>query len=251
MSFITCIIGGSVRAMFCRKSAVFDRAVAAPPFSQTTTLSNLMFEIALARRLGQVVEVLEHQQLERLLRPPQASMIFLQALALLGQDLVLAAGLGFELGVDRRRLGLGFDAALLGLGLGVDDDPGLLGLGRRFERGPLLGFDLLGLGQRRLGHRPVLRFQHRRLGLALLRLAELIGLGLLAPAASACDAAIFAWAVGLAVDGLGVGLGQADALVAVGLGDLRPRARTPPSARRPSGRGRARRCGSPAAAAIP
>ena len=58
-------------------------------------------------------------------------MIFLQALALLGQDLVLAAGLGFELGVDRR--GLRPRASMLGLlgrGLGLDDDLGLLGLRR-------------------------------------------------------------------------------------------------------------------------
>ena len=45
--------------------------------------------------------------------------------------------------------------------------------------GPLLGLDLLGLGQGGLRHRPVLRLQHRRLGLALLRLAELVRLGLL------------------------------------------------------------------------
>ena len=81
-----------------------------------------MFEIALADGFGQRVEVLEHQQLERLLRAAARFDDLLQALALLGQDFVLAAGLGFELGEDRRRLALGFDAALLGFGFGVDDD---------------------------------------------------------------------------------------------------------------------------------
>jgi hypothetical protein len=76
MSLITCIIGGRVRVMFCRKPCVAPLPL--PP-SHTTTLSNLMFEIALAAVFGQGVEVLEHQQLERLLRaPPHASTISLR-----------------------------------------------------------------------------------------------------------------------------------------------------------------------------
>ena len=49
MSFITCNIGGRLRAMLCRNADVFDPApVPLPPPSHTTTLSNLMFEIAFA-----------------------------------------------------------------------------------------------------------------------------------------------------------------------------------------------------------
>ena len=61
---------------------------------------------------------------------------------------------------------------LLGRGLGIDDHLGLLGLRGGFEHGPLLGLDLLGLGQRRLGHRAVLGFEHRGLGFAFLRFAK-------------------------------------------------------------------------------
>ena len=68
------------------------------------------------------------------------------------------------------------------------------GLGRGFELGPLLGLDPLGLGQGGLGHGAVLGLEHGGLGLALARLAELVGLGLLAPAASACEAAMSALA---------------------------------------------------------
>src|SRR5262249_3563541 len=46
MSRIICIIGGMVRARFCRKWAVFVVPLPLPPFSQTITLSNLMLEIA-------------------------------------------------------------------------------------------------------------------------------------------------------------------------------------------------------------
>jgi len=47
MSFITCIIGGSVRAMLCSQLAVAPAPLWPLP-SQTTTLSNLIFEMALA-----------------------------------------------------------------------------------------------------------------------------------------------------------------------------------------------------------
>ena len=57
------------------KEAVLDVPFEPPP-SQTTTLSNLMFEIACGRRVGEGVHVLEHQQLEGGLAPPHASMIF-------------------------------------------------------------------------------------------------------------------------------------------------------------------------------
>ena len=90
-------------------------------------------------------------------------------------------------------LPFGFDAALLGLGFRLDDDLGLLGLGRGFHRGPPLGLDALGLGQRGLGHGAVLRFLHRGLGFALARLAQLIRFGLLdlqrRPAARRCPPA--------------------------------------------------------------
>ena len=66
----------------------------------------------------------------------------LQALALLGEDFVLAAGLGFQLGVNRGRLTVGLQANLLRLGLGIDDDAGLLGFRGGFELSSLLGLDL-------------------------------------------------------------------------------------------------------------
>ena len=72
--------------------------------------------------------MLEHQHLERLLCAAAGLDDLLQALALLGQNFVLAAGLGFELGVNGGCFGLGFHAALFGLGFGIDDNPGLLAL---------------------------------------------------------------------------------------------------------------------------
>ncbi len=74
-----------------------------------------------------------------------------QALALLGEDFVLAAGLGFELGEDGGGLALGLDAPLGGLGLGFDLDLGLFGFGRGFHGGAAFGLDPLGLGQGGLG----------------------------------------------------------------------------------------------------
>src|SRR5205807_5994890 len=99
-----------------------------------------------------------------------------QALGLLGQDFVLALGLRFEPGERGLGLALGLDAPLLGLGLGLDDDLGLLGLGRRLDRGPALGLDALGLGQRGLGHGPVLRLLHRGFRLAFARLPHAVRL---------------------------------------------------------------------------
>ena len=209
-----------------------------------------MFEIALARGLDQVVEVFEHQQLERLLRAAAGLDDPLQALALLGEDLVLAAGLGFELGEDGGRLAFGLDAAFLGLGLGVDDDAGLLGLGRGFDCGAALGLDALGLGQRGLGHGAVLGFEHRRLGLALARLRRARTPRPSSPASSACEAATSACDVFSPSIALAFGLGHRDAhlplgvlhlrlslergrlladlLLLVELGDAAPPARAPP-----------------------
>jgi hypothetical protein len=50
MSFITCIIGGSVPGHAVQEvgRAELRPLARLPPFSQTTTLSNLMFEMALA-----------------------------------------------------------------------------------------------------------------------------------------------------------------------------------------------------------
>ena len=61
-------------------------------------------------------------QLERLLCAAARFDDLLQALALLGQDFVLAAGLGFELRVDGRSFTLGFQPAFFGFGFGIDDD---------------------------------------------------------------------------------------------------------------------------------
>ena len=91
---------------------------------------------------------------------------------------------------------------------------GLLGLGRRFELGPLLGFDALGLGERGLGHGAVLRFEHGRLGLALARLADLVGLGLLAPAARPATRRSSAWAMFSPSMALAFGVGHRDAHLA-------------------------------------
>src|SRR5262249_43797780 len=132
----------------------------------------------LGRGLGQGVQVFQHQQLERFLRPAAGLDDALQTVALLGQDFILALGLGFELGEDRLGLAFPLDAAFLGLGLGLDDDLGLLGFGRRFQGCPLFGFHALGLGQGSLGHGPVLGFLDGGLGLALAGFADLICLGL-------------------------------------------------------------------------
>jgi hypothetical protein len=48
MSFITWSIGGIIRAMSFTNAAVEDSPLAFPPPSHTTTLSNLMFEMAFA-----------------------------------------------------------------------------------------------------------------------------------------------------------------------------------------------------------
>ena len=87
----------------------------------------------------------------------------------------------------------GFDAALFGLRLGLDDDLGLLGLGRSFDVGPAFGLDALGLGQRGLGHGPVLRFLHRGLGFALAA-SRPAGRPRPSSPASAWATAISAWA---------------------------------------------------------
>ena len=119
MSFITCIIGGRVRAMLCSQLAVALCAALAVAFPDHD-LVELDVGDGLGRGLDQVVEVLEHQHLEGLLRAAAGVDDLLQALALLGQDFVLAAGFGFELGEDGGGLAFGLDAALGGLGLGVD-----------------------------------------------------------------------------------------------------------------------------------
>jgi len=61
--------------------------------------------------------VFEHQHLEGLLGAAAGVDDLPQPFALLGQDFVLAAGLGLELGEDGRRLAFGLDAALGRLGL--------------------------------------------------------------------------------------------------------------------------------------
>src|SRR5439155_17973676 len=102
-----------------------------------------------------------------------------EAVGLLGEHFVLAFGLRLELDEDRGGLSLGFEAAFFGLGLGFDDNLGLLGLGRCFQGRAPLRFHALGLGQRRFGEGMVLRFLNRSFGLALARLALLVGFGLL------------------------------------------------------------------------
>ena len=159
--------------MLCRNAAVFDVPLPLPPFSQTTTLSNLMFEIAWADASASLSMCSSISSWNACLAPPHASMICLQALALLGQDLVLPAGLGFELGEDRRGLGLGLDAWRFSASASASTMIfAFSALAGASSAARCLGLDLLGLGQRRLGHRPVLRLQHRGLGLALLRLAR-------------------------------------------------------------------------------
>src|SRR5262249_49543704 len=140
-------------------------------------------------------------------------------LALLGQDFVLAAGLGVELGKDGGRLALGLDAALLGFGLGLDDDLGLLGLRRRFQRGPPFRLDTLGLGECRLGHGAVLGFLHGGLSFAFAGFAYLVGLGLL-DLELGLGVGDLGLGLVLARDRLGVGLGYRDAHLLLGRLDL-------------------------------
>ncbi len=123
--------------------------------------------------------MLEHEHLERLLGAAAALDDQLQARALLGQDLVVAARLGIELGEDRGGLSVRLDLALLGGRLGVDDHLGLHGFGQRLELGALLRFDRFRLGVGRLRLREVLRLEHGGLRDARARLSELVGLGLL------------------------------------------------------------------------
>ena len=219
MSFITCIIGGMRAGHALQEAAPCCSCRCRwPPFSQTTTLSNLMFEIAWADGLGQRVEVFEHQQLERLLGAAAGLDDLLQALALLGQDLVLAAGLGFELGEDGRGLALGLDAALLGLGLGLDDDLGLLGLGRGLDRGA--------------ASRPRRARPAARAALAMARFCAsctAASASRLRVSPSWYASACFTCKVGLRAGDLGLGLGLAGDRLGVGVGQRRCAS----SARRP------------------
>ena len=192
-----------------------------------------MFEIALAAVSASVVEVLEHQQLERLLRCRRRRDDLLQAVGLLGHDLVLAAGLGLELRRRWRRLALGLDARCSAVGLGLDDRAGLLGLGGGLERGARSASTRSASARAALGHGAVLRLLHRGLGLALARLGELVGLGLAhlelrlrASTTSACACASPAIALALA---------SAMAMRIFCSASLTwPRARRRPSARRSS-----------------
>ena len=79
----------------------------------------------------------------------------------------------------------------------------------------LLGLDPLRFGDGRLGHGHVLGFQHRRLGHPLAGFADLEGLGLF-HLQGGLGGGHFGLGHVFAVDGLGVGLGQADAHVALG-----------------------------------
>ncbi len=167
----------------------------APPPSQTTTLSNLMFEIACGRCLRPACPGVRASAAgTRPAAPPHASMICFKPSPFLARISYWPRASASSLAKIVAACGLRLELRLLGRGLGLDDHLGLLGLGRGFERGPLLGLDPLGLGERGLGHRPVLRFLHRGLGLALLRLGELVRLGLASPRASAWASATFAWA---------------------------------------------------------
>src|SRR5262249_16344164 len=132
---------------------------------------------------------------------------------------VLAAGLGVELGEDGRRLAFSFDAAPLRLGFGLDNGAGLLRLGRSFELGPLLGLASFGLGERGLGHGPVLRFQHGGFGLAFALFAELISLGFLDQQLR-LRGGHHGLGLVFTLDGLGVGVGQSNAHLLLGAFDL-------------------------------
>ena len=117
------------------------------------------------------------EELEGLLRAAAAVHQALQALGLLREDLELAAGLGLEFRIDRRRLTHRLDARHLGLRLGVHDLFRLRRLRDRLEFRALLLFDLLRqrLGRLRLGQ--VLRLAHAGVRLAGPRLGLLERLG--------------------------------------------------------------------------
>src|SRR5262245_7749542 len=109
----------------------------------------------------------QQQKLEGLLCPAARVDDRSQALALLGENLVLSASLRFEFRERRGGLGLGFESLLLGLGLGLDDDLGLLGLGAGLQRGALFGLNARGLGEGGAGEGAVLGLLHGGVGLAL------------------------------------------------------------------------------------
>ena len=142
----------------------------------------------------------------------------MQSLAFFGEDFELAAGFGFELGIDGGGLALGLDPPLGGLGGGIDLDLGLVGLGGRLQGGPALGFDALGLGQGGLGSGDMFRLQHGGLGLHLAGLAYLVGLGLLYLQGGLRSGHVGPGQV-LAFHRPGVGIGQFDAHLALGVLD--------------------------------
>src|SRR5262249_32738906 len=75
-SFSTCIMGGSVCARLWRKCDVLPPLLGAPlPFSHTTTLSNLMLEIACAEVWARLSRCSSISNWNACVAPPQASMI--------------------------------------------------------------------------------------------------------------------------------------------------------------------------------
>ena len=233
--------------MFCRKLAVL-RAVLAAVFPDDD-LVELDVRDRLGRGVGQVVEVFEHQQLERLLRAAAGFDDLLQAFALLGQDLVLAAGFGVELGEDGRGFAFGLDAALLGRRLR-----------RRRSSGPCRPWPGASTAARCSAST---RSASASAALAMarfcasstaasasrfLRFADLIGFGLLHRAGSPSTRRSMPWAVFSPSMALALASAVRDAHFALGVLHLRVALVSRPSARRSSVPSPARRGGPPARA---
>ena len=79
-----------------------------------------------------MVQVFQHQDLEGFVRAATRLDYPLETFTFLGQNFVLAAGLGVQFGEDRIRFGFGIDPFSIGFGFGIDDDTRFLGFGRGF-----------------------------------------------------------------------------------------------------------------------
>ena len=212
-------MGGSVLAMPLRKSAVLVRPFVAAVFPDDD-LVELDVRDRLGRGFGQVVEVFEHQHLEGLVGAAAGVDDPLQAFALLGQDLVLAAGFGVQLGEDGVGFALGLDPLRSASASASTIVLAFSALAGASSCGPLFGFDPFGLGQGGLGHGPVLDLQHGGLGFASCGFHPARRLRLVLTSQFGLRGGDLGLGDVFALDGRGVGVGHLDTHVAFGVLDL-------------------------------
>ncbi len=168
---------------------------------------------------GELVEVFEHEKLEGLLRSSAGFDDGFETFALFGEDFVLAAGFGFELGEDCGGFAGGFDAAFFGGGFGFNDGLGFLGFGGCFDGGAAFGFDFLGIGDGGFGLGEVLGFLHGGFGFAFFGFTDAVGLGL-GDLQGGFGLSDFGLGCGFACDGGGVGVGDVHAHGLLGIFDF-------------------------------